>query len=726
MDLPKLFALPSAYECSQVLCDYDRYRDGNRSTGFETFAQDTLKKCREVVARALQASTVDEYRALATDLDRLSDLLCRVIDLADFVRNTHPSPEFQNAGTRAYSIMFEYMNVLNTTTGLNEQLKKALSMPEVVSTWTEEEKLVVQILMKDFSRSAIDFPDNIRERFVELSNKISLLGTDIVEKKERATSEIKLDAHKLKGMHPLMVKQLVRRRDKVFLPTSGPAVVTALTVVEDEPTRTEIYKNSRTASARQVNNVDHMLKLRAQLAELSGFPSYSVMSLEDKMAGSPSAVTKFLEALSHKNGTRMQQQSEEMLPLVEADYAAGKRSWPSLRAWDMDYYRNILVGRLMSTSRKPDFLPAYFSLGTVMQGFSRLFTRLYGVRFVPREASPGETWSPDVRRIDVVDETEGHIAVLYCDLFSRPGKSPDPAHFTVRCSRRISPFEIAEAIQFTASSSSPSRLANDGMSTYTSPSTGFTYQTPTIALICDFSPPPSSSTPTLLSYVDLTTLFHEMGHAIHSILGRTALQNVSGTRCATDFAELPSVLMEHFATDPSVLGLFARHYETDAPLPYSMIADQIAQARVGQASEIESQIILAMLDQACHSEIALSPTFCSTHTLHEILAKWGSVSEPAGTSWQAFFGHLVGYGGSYYSYLFDRAIAGRVWSGVFNAGREGGAVSREAGEKYKNEVLKWGGSRGPWRCVAGVLGDERLAEGGETAMEEVGRWGVAD
>merc|ERR1712225_189618 len=91
------------------------------------------------------------------------------------------------------------------------------------------------------------------------------------------------------------------------------------------------------------------------------------------------------------------------------------------------------MGRL----RNADFLSSYFSLGRVMQGLSRLFTRLYGIRFVPRENMPGETWNSDVRTLDIISETDGHVAVLYCDLFARPGKSPNPAHFTIHCSRRI-------------------------------------------------------------------------------------------------------------------------------------------------------------------------------------------------------------------------------------------------------------------------------------------------
>ncbi|KAL9111725.1 MAG: hypothetical protein Q9187_007881, partial [Circinaria calcarea] len=632
--------------------------------GFQEFAQVTVGKCRRIVDNVLQISTVEGYKTVARELDRLSDLLCRIIDLSDFVRSTHPDPAFQQAATQAHSFMFEYMNTLNITTGLCEQLQKALMNPEVVGSWSEEEKTVAQILMKDFTQSAIDLPESKRHDFVELSNAISQLGFRVVDEMEPVKAYLIFDSSRLKGMDPMTLKRLTNRRNVVHLPTTGSVAASAIMHVEDEDIRREIYVANRTASGRQIHHLEQFLRLRAELAQLSGYPSFASMTLVDKMAKSPEAVNRFLEALSAENAPRMKAELAEML--------AAKRkilctSAHKINAWDKEYLRNMLGSKQRSTSRKSDFLPAYFSLGTVMQGLSRLFSRLYGVRLVPREAQPGETWSPDVRRLDVIDETDGHIAVVYCDLFAREGKNPNPAHFTLRCSRLITASEVAEAhaVSSSPSDQTPSQLTNDGMATSYTPS-GDLYQLPTIALICDFpSPTPSSSTkdstPTLLTYRDLQTLFHEMGHAIHSILGRTKLQGVSGTRCATDFAELPSVLMEHFAANESVLGLFARHWETDAPLPYDMVREKLDRDRKGQGAEIEAQILLSALDQAYHSDLPLrgGSTFDSTAVFHDISRRWGSVPEPDGTSWQGFFGHLVGYGGSYYSYLFDRAIAGR-------------------------------------------------------------------
>ncbi|KAI9756369.1 MAG: inner nuclear membrane protein enriched at telomere/subtelomere region [Chaenotheca gracillima] len=696
--------------------------------GFKQFAEVSLEKARKVVVKVLEASSTESYRSVVRDMDRLSDLLCRVIDIADFVRSTHPDARMRAAAAGTHALMFEYMNVLNTTTGLNDQLKRAMANPEVTSAWTEEEMVVAKILKKDFANSAIDLPPEQRQRFVSLSNEINRLGVDFVDDMKAEKPYLRLAGSKLKGLDPRTVRQMQGIRGNVSLPSVGALSTAALRTVEDGDTRRQIYMASRTASKTQLQRLEDLLSRRAELAKLSGYSSYGDMALGDKMAKSPESVDKFLKALLANNQGRVQEENSQLLDLKLKDLlnrgsSQGAASSNKLEAWDRDYYASRQLQLHRSKSRTPDFLSAYFSLGTVMQGLSRLFNRLYGVRFVPRETHPGETWNDDVRCLDIMDEKDGHIAVVYCDLFERAGKNPNPAHFTLRCSRRISRAEVDEAASEEHPYDNPVDAATDGMASATN-SNGDLYQLPTIALICDFSIG-AANQPTLLTFREVQTLFHEMGHAVHSMLGRTTLQNVSGTRCATDFAELPSVLMEHFASSPEVLDLFARHWKTDKPLPYHLITEKMELARRLEGGEIESQVLMAMLDQQYHSHLPLVPTFDTTKVYQDVYGQYGSIPEPSGTRWQGFFGHLYGYGATYYSYLFDRAIARKVWEDVFQS-REKGPVCAEAGSTMREEVLKWGGGRDGWKCIAGALDDQSLANGDKEAMRKVGEWGIKD
>lgn len=219
-----------------------------------------------------------------------------------------------------------------------------------------------------------------------------------------------------------------------------------------------------------------------------------------------------------------------------------------------------------------------------------------------------------------------------------------------------------------------------------------------------------------------------LGHASSSaqaMIGRTALHNVSGTRVPTDLAELPSIFMENFSSSPLLLPSLVSHHETGLPPPKDLILAHQAQRSHFPHLENSTQIYMALLDQRLHS---LSPSATdsvdSTSITHALTDAMGLFPSVPGTAPQTQFGHLNGYGASYYSYLFDRAIAGRVWDVVFQQGEGGIDSLREGGERFKGELLRWGGGRDPWEMVAGVLGDEELRAGDKRAMERVGQWGV--
>lgn len=200
------------------------------------------------------------------------------------------------------------------------------------------------------------------------------------------------------------------------------------------------------------------------------------------------------------------------------------------------------------------------------------------------------------------------------------------------------------------------------------------------------------------------------------MIGQTEYQNVSGTRCATDFVELPSILMEHFLTSPTVLSLF----DAAGRLPVRQTGNHHEDPC--RSIDTHSQVLLAVLDQIYHSPSALDGAFDSTAALAALHAERGLIPYVPGTSWQTQFGHLFGYGATYYSYLFDRAIASQVWSKLF--ARD--PLNRETGEKYKSEVLRYGGGKDPWEMVSLLLDAPELEKGDADAMREVGRWKIED
>lgn len=394
-------------------------------------------------------------------------------------------------------------------------------------------------------------------------------------------------------------------------------------------------------------------------------------------------------------------------------------STPTVNAWDRDYFMQIY-----SSSQSSPINTPYFSVGSVIQGLSRLFKNLYGVEFEHAELKLGEEWHEQVRKLEVVCEREGKIGTIYCDLFSRFGKTTNAAHYTIRTSRRVDDDDSANDIRYAF----PGR--NMDISNFLPPvnppaesirGQDGLYQLPVIALTCDFSYN-ATGKPALLSMFEVETLFHEMGHAMHSMLGRTDFHNVAGTRCASDFVELPSILMEHFVWHPKVLPLFANTSGGKQVTPEAVQAF-LKQRKRFSGIEVNSQILMALVDQQYHSSKVTDPTFSSVSEWYKLQDLVGLFPSVPGTMWPVQFGHLFGYGSNYYSYLFDRTLARRVWETSFKAN----PLDREKGQAFRDNLLKWGGARDPWKCVADVLGGEdgaKIVNGDEEAMRTVGDWGI--
>ncbi|KAJ8103148.1 hypothetical protein POJ06DRAFT_64259 [Lipomyces tetrasporus] len=710
------------------------------------FASDTLDSARKVTDRilSLTGSSEQDLRGAVRLFDRLSDMLCRVIDLAEFVRTVHPDPEYIGAAEYAHGHMMSYMIELNSSNDLYQVLRRVIDTPSVVSSLSTEENIVAKLLLYDFEKSGAGLDKSVRDEVMSLQHDISSLSRDFVTGIAPEHSSVEVDINDLYGLDPMAVAELrrataakndssafqylkrsgsfSRRRSdgpskdaldavkKVRLPTTGLIARMAGGSVKSSELRRQLYIEGRRSNAKQVEILESLLTARMRLANMMGSSSYAEYQLADKMARTPEAVKKFLDHLAFKTRPGAQQEIDLLKNLK-------KKSDPGsieFNAWDRDYYMSQYTDLTKPRVRSYDFLNSYFSLGVVMQGLSRLFTKLYGIRFVPRETAPGEIWHEDVRKLDIMSDSGGifgeqRVGVMYCDLFARQGKPRSPAHYTIRCSREIFSDEFHDGLD-PGNRDVPTLVAG-----------GQVYQVPTIGLVCDFVSK-NEHGPTLLSFGEVETLFHEMGHAMHSMLGRTALHNISGTRCATDFVELPSVLMEYFASNPDVLALFARHYETDKPLPPQLIEASLSQRATFRHNDTYTQIEMSLLDQALHSITPSSLSaggIDSSKIYHAVEHQYSLFPTVQGAKWQGMFGHLVGYGAVYYAYLLDRAIASLVWDRVFHSGKEGGAVSREAGERFKNEVLVWGGGRDPWECFAEVLERDEFRGGGESAMEYV-------
>ncbi|KAF7303178.1 Mitochondrial intermediate peptidase [Mycena kentingensis (nom. inval.)] len=689
------------------------HRSLSHPSALIALADSTLVRIRLLTDRILRASeSRRELLLVVKNLDRLSNLLCGVIDLAELVQTVHPDAKWVTAANEAHERMFNYMNTLNTHPGLYSVLKLVLNDPTIADTLSPEARATALIFSHDFKNSAIDLPPARRAKFVSLSSELLILGRKFSQGVSASGPPASIPPSELAGLKDqglgvrLQLQARFTQRSLLVYPGSLQAQLIMRSAPAEEPRR-RVYLASNTSTPEQIDVLDNMLRTRAELAQLVGKPSFAHMALDGKMVKSPENVGYFIDSLLDHTRPAARSALRGLSRRKQAHLDTGPL--PLIQAWDRDFYCPP------EPPAPPIPLPP-LTLGTVLMGLSRLFRHLYGISLRPVDVVQGEVWHKDVTKLEVVDEQKGVIGWIYADLFARHGKAGGAAHFTVRCSRRtddddetgdgVSP-ELEQHIALSREFEAIQRHELYGQEGV--------YQLPLVVLVCEFARPASNGG-TVLQWHEVITLWHEMGHAMHSMIGRTDYQNVAGTRCATDFVELPSILMEHFLTSPTVLSLFDAERNSAERQNGNHHEDPC------HAIDTYSQILLAALDQVYHSPTVLDPNFDSTVELAKLHNTRGLIPHVPGTSFQTHFGHLNGYAATYYSYLFDRAIASRVWRNVFS----GDPLDRETGERFKREVLAYGGGKDPWEMVATVLRAPELASGDAEAMKEVGRWRIED
>ncbi|NXO89483.1 MIPEP peptidase, partial [Certhia brachydactyla] len=608
--------------------------------GFQEAQDKALQESEQLVQKACTTPPGPETVMI---FDQLSDSLCRVADLADFVKVAHPDFAFREAAEEACRNIGTMVE-LNTDVELCQSLRRLLADETVMSSLDPETRRVAELFMFDFEISGIHLDEEKRKKAVDLNIRILdlcnkfLIGAHIPNK---------IDKH--------ILPEHIRYN---FTAEGNYLQVAGLHAdCPDDLVREAAYKIFLHSNSQQLARLEELLASRNSLAQLVGYDTFAHRALQGTMAKNPETVRQFLEKLSEQLSKRTQKDFEMMKKMKTKLNPHNSMLMP----WDHPYYSGVL--RAERYNIDPGLYCPFFSLGACMEGLNSLFSQLLGISLYAEQTKRGEIWSEDVRKLAVVHETEGLLGYIYCDFFQRPDKPHQDCHFTVR----------------------GGRLKENGE-----------YQLPVVVLMLSL-PNSGRAAPTLLSPGMMENLFHEMGHAMHSMLGRTRYQHVTGTRCATDFAEVPSILMEYFANDYRVVNQFARHYKTGQPLPKNMVSRLCESKKVCAAADMQLQVFYAVLDQIYHGKHPLKKS--TTEILKETQEKVYGLPYVPNTAWQLRFSHLVGYGAKYYSYLMSRAVASMVWKQCFAQN----PFDRAMGERYRREMLAHGGGKEPMLMVQGML-----------------------
>lgn len=620
----------------------------SRVEGFNDLKNQAIDDSNNLINEAIGNN---RNRKMVQIYDDLSDVLCRVADLAEFIRIAHPDEKFSNAAEDTCLTVNEIVEKLNTHRKLYEALEKVVKHGDIIET-TNIDDHVSKLFLFDCEQCGIHLPDNIRQQVVYLNYNILQIGQKFM--------------HGAIAPRPVKSQLLPKHIRQFFSNDQDEIIINGLfTDSSNALAREAAYKIFLYPDEQQEYLLKELLNSRDRLAKICGFKSYAHRALKMSTVETPEAVNDFLNILNNQLKDKTLKDFDEMYKMKK--FESPLLIDQGLMPWDTTYYTLKAKKSLLNTTNN-DFLP-YFSLGSCMDGLNILTQSLYGIHFetVSVDYNSGELWADNVQKLAVICEKDGLLGYIYCDFYERKGKPNQDCHFTIR----------------------GGRLLSDG-----------TYQNPIVVVMLSLPVPLNKSKPCLLSPSSVDNLFHEMGHALHSMLGRTQYQHVTGTRCSTDFAEVPSILMEYFSNDPRIIKLFAKHYETQKVIPDNILYKLCASKNIFSASELQMQIFYSMLDNVYHLNCLNENT--STNILKNIQLNYYGIPYIENTAWQHRFSHLVGYGAKYYSYLISRAIASWIWQTYF----QNDPLSRCSGDKYRYECLAHGGGKPSSKVVSDFLNEK--------------------
>ncbi len=725
-----LFSLPNLHQPADFL-------------SLATNAISTCNDLRQQIRQSLETKQLTPRETLFL-LDDISNTVCSVIDASELCRSVHTSPKWRDAASNAFQILSEYIAELNADEALYESLIPITSNSTIMNEeLDEEERRMALMLQKEFERDGIHLSKEDRDEVMKLSGFVTQLETlfsnnllnnetfqldgdlanDVTQIIPRSvlmnytsSDHNSSSSSSTQGYSSAFRDDSLNHGGPLNLTTEPHIINTILRHSSSSSLRKKVYMEANTACPQNLEVLDALIQQRHLLATKMGYPSYSHYFTSDKMAGNPTQVINFLQSISKACQNRYKHEMELLLNAKK--HIEGLSSDTSkIEPWDMNYYNGLIKSHMLYDDEDGEdgngnaSLVGYFTVEQSLEGMKILVQRLFGIVMKEVDTCPEEQWDcltennvdhyqgatsstttkkeSLIRKFEFFKEADSSpLGTLYLDLHPREGKYAHAAHFTVRCGCEI--------------------RNNDSSST-----AGSQYQLPIVALVCNLSPPQSfqGTLATVLSHSEVETLYHEFGHALHSLLSRTKFQHLSGTRAAMDFVETPSHLMEYYCWNEDFLNIIGKHYITGEPIPSKSLENLVKSRNLFKAIDIQTQVVYGLFDQTIFGRPDAwkgSDLTSSTTALFSNMHKEHNVPFVEGTHWHSRFGHLVTYGAGYYSYLYASIFSADLWNSCFASG--GKAFSPEAGKAYWNNILIHGGAKDPNLMLKAMLGREPSAE----------------
>ncbi|HEY9167529.1 MAG TPA: M3 family metallopeptidase [Candidatus Kryptonia bacterium] len=634
---------------------FDRVHDSDYKPAIEEGMRRQLSEI-DKIATDPSPATVDNT---IVAMEKSGDLLTRVTKVFFAMTQANTDDALQSIESEEAPKLAAHSDAIYLNDNLFRRVKLIYDSREKLGL-DAVQKFLVRRYYLDFVRSGALLSEPDKQKLRALNQEESKLVTDFQNKLLAGTKAGGLvidDKKELDGMSDAEIAAAAQAAHdrgldgKWVVPLQNTTQQPAQVSLSDRNVRERLFESSTMRTERGDSNdtrtiITRLTEIRAERAKLLGYPNFAAYSLEDQMAKTPAAAIRLLTDLVPASMAKARNEAAKMQALVDRESGGFK-----LQPWDWQYYAEKV--------RKADYdldesqIKPYFELNRVLQdGVFYAANKLYGLTFRERKDIP--VYQPDVKVFEVFDANGKSIALWYCDYFKRDNKSGGAWEDTFV----------------------------DG--------SGLLHAKPVVFNVANFTKP-AQGQPALLTFDDVTTMFHEFGHALHAMLTNVEYPRLAGTNVPRDFVEFPSQFNEHWALYPAVLAHYAKQYKTGEPMPKELVG-KIRKARTfNQGFATTEYLEASLLDMAWHTipqgaQVANVDSF-ETHALEQY-GVYMPLVPPRYRS--TYFAHIWsnGYAAGYYSYLWSEVLDDDAFAWF----TEHGGLTRANGERFRKMILSRGGS----------------------------------
>ena len=626
---------------------------------FQPAIEASIQNAKAEINRITSNPEAPTFENTLEALEFSGERLSRITSIFFNLNAAETNEEIQRIAQVVSPLLTEFSNDIRLDDNLFKRIKTVYDQGESLNL-NPEQTMLLEKNYKAFVRNGANLGDEDKKRLREIDKELSTLGLKFGEHVLAETNAFQMVLNEESDLEGL--PEGVREAAKMMAKEKGvdgwafsldyPSYIPFVTYSDRRDLREKMTRafGSRSNQDNENDNKKILLRianLRHQRAELLGYASHADFVLEERMAEKPDKVEEFLNDLKEKAKPAALKDFSRLKDLADKD------GIDRMEKWDGAYYSEKLKQKLFELDDEK--LKPYFQLENVLKGAFEIAGRLYGIRFEPLDNV--ETYHEEVKTYAVRDEKDDLIAVFYTDFFPRKGK---------RNGAWMTSFK--------------NQWRKDGENSR-----------PHIAIVCNFTRP-TESRPSLLTFNEVTTLFHEFGHALHGMLANTTYPNLSGTSVYWDFVELPSQIMENWCYEEEALSLFASHYQTGEKIPMELVRKIKDSSNFLEGMATLRQLSFGMLDMAYHAH---DPSGIESVKSFEMESFGDTQLYPdvPESCMSTAFSHIFqgGYSSGYYSYKWAEVLD----ADAFEAFKEHGIFDQETGSRFKSFILSRGGTEKP-------------------------------